>query len=293
MTRIAITGHASLDHVAHLDGVPAPGRTTTILERPAGAWPRLGGSPAYVAGALVQAGIAGACPVSWIGDDEDGREYRRQLRDRGIGDDGIEAVAGARTPIALLAYEPGGGCICLYDPGMAQDIALSQRQRALVAGAEWVCVTIGPASVSEAVLAAIGGAARLAWVVKDDPRSMPLPLAARLAARADLITFSEAEGAFVRRAIEAAEKEPRPGRMLIETRGRRGAAFTCEGKNESFAAAPLAVDDPTGAGDSFAGGVLAALLKGVTDAAAIVGAGHEAARRLLAGRQRPAATESA
>ena len=57
MTKIAITGYASLDHVAILNGAPEAGRTTTILRRPGDAWPRLGGSPAYVAAALVASGV--------------------------------------------------------------------------------------------------------------------------------------------------------------------------------------------------------------------------------------------
>lgn len=281
MTRIAITGHASLDHVALIDGAPEAGRTTTILDRPAGAWPRLGGSPAYVAGALVEAGIADAVPVSWVGDDADGTEYRRQLEARGISAAGIATVEGARTPIALLAYEPQGGCICLYHPGMRQDLALSESQRALIAAADWVCVTVGPPAIAEAVLAMIAPDRKLAWVVKHDPRSISRALAARLAARADLICLSQAESGFLRETAG----DPRPGQILIETRGRSGATLTRGGESASVAASPLAVADPTGAGDSFAGGVIAALAKGETGAEAILRAGHRAARRLLLGRQ--------
>jgi ribokinase len=281
MTRIAITGHASLDHVALIDGAPQAGRTTTILERPADAWPRLGGSPAYVAGALVAAGIADAVPISWVGDDADGAEYRRRLQAQGISAAGIATVEGARTPVALLAYEPQGGCVCLYHPGMRQDLTLSESQRALVAAADWVCVTVGPPSIAEAVLATIAPDRKLAWVVKHDPRSISGTLAARLAARADLICLSHAESGFLREAAV----DPRPGRILIETRGRAGATLTRDGESTTLAASPLAVADPTGAGDSFAGGVIAALARGEAEAEAILGAGHRAARQLLLGRQ--------
>ncbi|MGO4840766.1 PfkB family carbohydrate kinase, partial [Rhizobiaceae sp. 2RAB30] len=140
---IAITGYASLDHVAMLDGTPRAGRTTTILDRPENAWPRLGGGPAYVAAALVANGVAKAHPVSWIGDDEAGETYRRQLALGRIPDDGLAIVAGARTPVSILAYEPDGGCICLYDPGMPKGLTLTEAQRDLVGRADWVCVMIG------------------------------------------------------------------------------------------------------------------------------------------------------
>ncbi|MDW6022463.1 carbohydrate kinase family protein [Mesorhizobium sp. BAC0120] len=282
--RIAITGYASLDHVATLDGVPRPGRTTTILGRPDNAWPRLGGSPSYVAAALVASGVPEAFPVSWIGDDSAAGAYLTQLTEKRIPHDGIVVVPGARTPIAILAYEPDGGCICLYDPGMSTEPTLSDLQRELIAKVDWVCVTIGPQDATAAVLETIGPAARLAWVVKHDPRAMPVPLAARLAARADLICCSQAESAFLEEALASAA--PRQGQIRIETHGRAGAAFTCGEANGFVAASPVCVSDPTGAGDSFAGGVLAALAKGETDLASIVEAGHHAAVALLATRRK-------
>jgi ribokinase len=280
MTRIAVTGYASLDHVAMLDGSPRAGRTTRIVERQESAWPRLGGSPAYVSAALVANGVPEAFPVSWIGDDEDGAAYREQLAARRVPADGLEIIAGARTPMAILAYEPEGGCICLYHPGMPQELTLSPRQSSLVRGCDWVCVTIGPAAVTEAVLATIRPDARLAWVVKHDPAAMSLQLAARLAARADLIFCSLAESDFVSEAL-AATPAQREGQIVIETHGGAGAAFNRGGRSKFVPATPLAIADPTGAGDTFAGGALAALAAGESDPVAIVEAGHKAARALL------------
>ncbi|PSJ51779.1 carbohydrate kinase family protein [Pseudaminobacter soli (ex Li et al. 2025)] len=284
MTTIAITGYASLDHVAILDGSPQAGLTTTILQRPQDGWPRLGGGPAFVAMALTAAGIENAVPVSWIGDDAAGQTYRDQLSSKNVSHEGLEAVAGARTPVSVLAYEPDGGCICLYDPGMPTGLKLSPTQKELIANADWVCVTIGPSAVNDAVLDAIGDATRLAWIVKHDPRAMSATQAARFAARADLICFSHAESAFVQAALDKAGTA-RSGRILIETRGRQGATITRDGQSVEVSAEPISVTDPTGAGDSFAGGVLAALAQGETDPEAIVRSGHAAARRLLLARQ--------
>ena len=284
MTRIAITGYASLDHVALLDGVPSPGRTTTILERPENAWPRLGGSPAYVAAALVANGIADAFPVSWIGADEAGESYRRQLALRHIPDHGLAVVEGARTPIAILAYEPAGGCLCLYHPGMPTISGLTARQTDLIAGADWACITIGPPGVTEAVLQELGERTRLAWVVKHDPRALSPALAARIAARADLICCSQGESAFLKEALDTAG-QGRAGRIVIETHGRSGALIMSGGREHFVETAAIQVTDPTGAGDTFAGGVLAALAKGEPDLVAMVEAGHRAARALLDGRR--------
>lgn len=283
MTRIAVSGYASLDHVVTLDGVPVPGRTTTILSRPRDSWPRLGGSPAYVAAALVRGGVEVASPVSWVGEDDAGQDFRRHLEARHIRTDGIATVAGARTPMSILAYEPQGGCLCLYHPAIPTEPGLTQAQRRVVAQADWLCVTIGPAGATREVLDALPAASGLCWVVKDDPRSMPPDLAASLAARADLICCSAAEAAFVRAAFRAAGTV-RAGAIVIETRGGAGAEVTAQGETVFVPAENLPVTDPTGAGDTFAGGALAALAKGERDPVCIVRAGHEAAHALLSGR---------
>ncbi len=282
MSRIAVTGYASLDHVAILDGVPAAGVTTTILDRPA--WPRLGGSPAYVAAALVAAGVKRVVPISWIGPDGAGSEYRRRLQQQHVSCEGIAIVPNTQTPVTILGYEPAGGCICLYDPGAHRDPALSDRQKQLLAEADWVCVTIGPAAVSEAVLETISPSGRLAWVVKHDPRALPPALAARLAARANVIFFSRAEGELVKFAL-ATVGEDRQGCYLIETRGRSGVACTFGGRSLCESADAVDVLDPTGAGDTFAGGALAALVGGERDPSAILRAGQGAARQMLLARQ--------
>lgn len=279
---IVVTGYASLDHVAVLDGSPRPGRTTTILDRPENAWPRLGGAPAYVASALVANGIAEAYPVSWIGNDAGGQTYRSQLAERRIPAAGLAVIEGARTPVAVLAYEPDGGCLCLYDPGMPSGLTLTDAQKMLVARADWVCVTIGPPQATEAVLENLRPDTKLAWVVKHDPRALPTVLAQELARRADLICCSRAERTFVGEMLPA---EPRPGQIFIETQGGEGAALTRDGMTSFVPATPIAVADPTGAGDTFAGGVLAALAGGATDPEAILQAGHRTATALLGGRR--------
>jgi ribokinase len=284
VTKIAITGYASLDHVAILNGAPEAGRTTTILRRPGDAWPRLGGSPAYVAAALVASGVPDAFPVCWVGEDAEGADYRMRLARGNIPEAGVAASAGLRTPMAVLGYEPDGGCICLYDPGSMEDLDFSEPQRGLLATSDWTCITIGPRLATETALTTASPRTRLAWVVKHDPRAMPISLAARIAERGDLIITSKAERAFLDEAMATATSL-RPGLIVIETQGGSGALLRCDGK-ETFAGTPIIdVGDPTGAGDTFAGGVLAALVKGECNPAEILMAGHRAAAALLSSRR--------
>lgn len=283
MSGFVVTGYASLDHVIVLDGDVRPGRTTTIVSRPEKAWPRLGGGPAYVAQA-VRSGYGGpVAPISWIGNDAPGQTYLAQLSERRISAAGMARLDGCRTPIAILAYDPQGDCACLYDPGMPPDIELTEEQRQLIRDADWIGVTIGPKIVTDELLTLIRDEQKLAWVVKNDPRAITPEQTAALAARADVIFCNGRERPFLEGARDG--RAPRENQLIVETQGRRGAVFLRGEENRFVAAEPLDVGDPTGAGDTFAGGVIAAILNGQTDLDAMGLAGNAAARALLIERK--------
>lgn len=284
MSRIAITGYASLDHVIVLDGDVKSGRTTTILSRSVKSWPRLGGGPAYVALAVHANNPRAAVPVSWIGEDDLGKNYVRQLGDQGISGAGMATVDGARTPIAVLAYDQAGDCACLYDPGLPSGVGLDVAQRHLIETSDWVGVTIGPLAVTDQLLGLLRDDQKLAWVVKNDPKAITPEQSAALYERADLVFCNGRERAFLEEA-RAAGRKPRAGQIIVETQGRRGALFLRGDESRFVAAEPVEVIDPTGAGDTFAGGVIAAIMKGETDLETIGRAGNAAARALLLDRK--------
>jgi len=277
---IVVTGYASLDYAVRLDSAPQPDRTATILSR-AAEWPRLGGSPAYVAAALVVGGARDAAPISWVGDDAEGARYRDGIKALGVRTDGIRVRPG-RTPIGILAYQPDGRCHCLYDPGLTALADLDEGQRALLAAAKAICVTVGPTKATWEALRLARPDAMLIWAVKADPRAVPPDLAAALAARADIVVFSQGEAGFVAEACATADK-PARRRIDIETRGRNGVAFMCDGAASVFPVAPGEAEDLTGAGDTFIGGFLAAWMK-TADPEEAVRAGVGAARALLISR---------
>jgi sugar/nucleoside kinase (ribokinase family) len=277
---VVVTGYASLDYAARLDSPPQPDKTATILSRPA-EWPRLGGSPAYVAAALVAAGAGDAAPISWVGDDAEGASYRSGLKALGVRTDGIAAAPG-RTPVCVLVYPPDGRCHCLYDPGLTAEACLSERQRALVDSAEAICVAVGPTQATWETLRRARPDAALVWAVKADPRAVTPDLAAALAARADVVAFSRGEADFVADAFAAADA-PVGGRLRIETRGREGAAYMQNGVTRIVRADAVDADDTTGAGDAFVGGFLAAWIR-TREPETAVAAGVASARALLLAR---------
>jgi ribokinase len=274
--KIVVTGYASLDYAVRLDSPALPDHTATILSRPS-EWPRLGGSPAYLGAALAASGVGEVALVSWVGDDAEGARYCEGLRTLGLETEGVNTRPG-RTPVCLLAYQPDGGCLCLYDPGLAPPIALSPIQRALIAAADVLCVTVGPADGPRVAVALSPPCAKLVWAVKADSRATPPDLAEALAARANIVVHSRGERDFVAAADVTADA------IQIETRGPEGVAIYAGGIQRVITAAPLAVEDSTGAGDTWTGGFLAAyLVRGMTLADAAQ-AGAACARAMLTAR---------
>ncbi len=127
-------------------------------------------------------------------------------------------LPGARSPVSMLIYNPGGDCACLYDPGIVGEIGLTEHQQQLLAAASWICVTIGPRSATEEVLKIVRADQKLAWIVKNDPNALSSDQAARLASRADVIFCNGRERAFLSE-IMSNKKSRKPDQWLIETQG--------------------------------------------------------------------------
>lgn len=274
MTGLVVTGYASLDYVIGLAGQAQGDATTLIAHRDPAAWPRAGGCPAYIAAAARRAGQQ-AFPLSWIGQGPEAALYCAALVRLGLPLDGIAAVDAERSPTALMIYQADGSCICLYDPALGRQERLTPAQAALIAAASHVCIAVGPPQLQAAILAACPRAARVYWAVKNDPDSFGPAIRNDLSARADVILCSAAERGLI----------GPTGALIVETRGKEGVVLHTPGKparHHSIAA--IAARDTTGAGDSLAGGFIAAEMAGEPPERAVL-AGIRAAAALLRDRQ--------
>ncbi|WP_306120336.1 MULTISPECIES: PfkB family carbohydrate kinase [unclassified Roseitalea] len=254
MTQLAVTGYASLDYPLMLDGVVAGNRTTHIRFRDPDAWPRPGGSPSYVGVAARRGGVA-AAPVTWIGEDALGALFADHCRAHGLVAEGIETHAGARSPAAIMIQQADGTTACLYDPALAGRERLSPAQARVIARADHLCVTVGPGHLIGDILAVRGPDAPLSWVMKDDPTCFDAANRAALGARARIVFCNSAEHRLIADVV-------RSDALVVETLGAEGVRLHRAGKTTVLPAAAIAVADPTGAGDSFAGAFLAAHLGG-------------------------------
>ena len=255
--RVVISGYCTLDHAIR------EGTSFT---------PRFGGAVLYAGRPLADAGHL-VTPLARIGGDTEAMRCLAEAEKDGLDISGFVRDPTASMARCLMIYRDDDSCDCALE---RQDGPLTAAQRALAERADLLVIAAGAAEASLQMLDAAPKHALVAWVAKNDELCFPPPLRQRLARRADVIFCSRAE----RPAIDAARLRNRRGQLLFETRGAAGGVVVESGGEHGFAAAPVDVADATGAGDTFAGTALAALLAGSSPHRAAT-AGAEAARAFL------------
>ena len=278
MNRVAVIGYASIDFPAVLDGYFSGDRTVMIKQRPADAFPRPGGCPLYVARPIAGKGIDVSI-VTWVGADDHGELFTAWTKGDGVSVKGIATIEPGDTPVCFMIYQQDGSCGCLFDPGMLGREKLTGEQRELIADADLLCVTVGPPGIAREALGLIKDECKIAWVMKSDPLSYPKDLRVALGTRADYIFCNRQEREWVDEAL--AESPGYSQSVIIETAGPDPVTAERNGSHVRVDVEPLTFDDASGAGDTLAGGCLAALLAGESDLRAVVASGIDAAAALL------------
>lgn len=282
MIRAAVTGYASIDYPVIVDGYFKGNHTVIIRERAGDAFPRAGGSHLYVGRCLALAGINTSL-ITWIGDDDPGEFFRSCAVNDGIDTDGIAVVKPGLTPICLLIYQEDGSCGCCFDPGFMGTEALTPQQVDLIRAADLLCITVGPPDIGKQALKLAHDDALIAWVAKNDPISYPEELRILLGQNADYIFCNTHEREWVNTALSFREK-PEP--LIVETNGAKNVRVEQGGQLDELKVKLLEFSDASGAGDTLAGGSLAAAMNGETDMKLIAEAGMDAAYALLQQRAR-------
>jgi ribokinase len=277
MTRLAITGYASLDYPICLDGQIAGDRTTLISHRDPGAWPRIGGCPAYVAMAAVKRQCQ-TLAVSWIGSDGDGDTYLQGLSQVGVDVAGIARLDSERSPSAIMAYQGDGSCACLFDSVFAGDEKLTNIQRDIIQSASSLCITVGPPHLMEQILSCQSKGTRLYWILKNDTHCFTPSICKKLSRDADVIFCSQSERSLI--------AEVPPETIIVETRGDRGIRVEQMGQIKTLETKRIEVRDTTGAGDTFAGAYIGAEISENCNPYQAAESGVESVRQMLEQRLR-------
>ncbi|WP_405579560.1 ribokinase [Streptomyces sp. NBC_01190] len=264
MTDIAVVGSANLDLVAHAPRRPEPGETvlgTGFEQHPGGKG---------LNQAVAAAGRAATAFVGHCGDDDAAAVLRDALRGRGVDTAHFTAVPGA-SGRALISVTPDGENSITVLPGANTRLTAADVTAALDA--------LAPAIVlaqQEVPAAALGAAAE--WADRRGARfvlnaSPSVPPDERVLAGADPLLVNRGEAAY----LTGVDHPPAAARALagrcrsaVITLGADGCLIAVGDRITPLPAPRTTAVDTTGAGDVFAGVLVAHLAQGValTDAAA-------------------------
>ena len=196
---VLVSGYASIDVVYRASAPPRAG-ATALLHGAVIPAPRCGGCGSGAAAALATAGCRVGL-VTWLGDDPEGQTCLRSWVETGVDPRGVIVAAGQASPRSFLFYDPAGGATCYYHPSGSAALRLGATGRQMAASARALAVTVGPAALTEELLALRRTDQLLAWNVKADANAFPLELRRRLAQEANVICLNRGELPFVAAAL--------------------------------------------------------------------------------------------
>lgn len=256
MTELVVTGYASMDYVVALNGFVQVDKTTLVSHRDSTAWPRLGGCVSYVSVAAALAGHR-VTPISWVGSDRDADAFRDGLNKLNISTAGIHRQSGSASPVAILIYQADGSCSCLFDRAFSGTEILAPTQLDAIGRADHLCLTAGPGHLMDPILNARKPSAKLYWVLKNDVSCFTPQICERLSSEADVIFGNRAESHMI-------DGLTSQSTTIVTTNGTAGVNIYSGGLHIETKVNYVETNDPTGAGDTFAGGYIGALIGGGT-----------------------------
>jgi sugar/nucleoside kinase (ribokinase family) len=256
-----VTGYPSIDFIARTTREAGPG-WTGVIER---LWdgPAFGGCGPNVAVALARLGVAAAVAMV-VGDDREGQDYVAHLHRQGVDVRYVAVVAGRPTSRTFLFVPRHGAPSLFFHPGAMDDRV---RAPALdLAEVRVVVLTVGPVSytVDVAHQAATAGVP-LAWQLKGDLSAYPPDLLPDLLARSQVVFMNALEARYLCGVLGAGgvhDLVRRGPQTVFVTDGERGCEVVTPAGSAHVPAVPVTAIDPTGAGDAFTAGALAAMLRG-------------------------------
>ena len=269
---VVVVGSVNRDIIVETDRRPDGGET--VLGRSVATAP--GGKGANQAVAAARAG-ARVAMVGCVGADAAGEELLANLHAAGVDATHVRSLDDASSGTALIVVDGAGENAIVVVPGANAEVAPADVAAALGDGHDGV--VLAQLEIPEAaVLAAAGAPGR--FVLNASPVR---PLPDELLALADPLIVNAGEAA----ALAGGSREDDPGelagallargaRSVVVTLGAAGACWATAAARFSRPAPTVEVVDTTGAGDVFAGTLVARLADGAEPEAAL-GAANAAA----------------
>ncbi|SFL69409.1 ribokinase [Rugamonas rubra] len=267
---IVVIGSINMDLVLGVPRMPMPGET--ISGGPFATIAGGKGANQAVACARLAAGRVPVAMVGCVGDDGFGDTLRTALQDEGIDDSHVSTIAATATGVASILVDAAGqnsivlaaGANALLSP------AHIDAARELIAAASIVVLQL------EVPLETVGHAIKLAHSLGKTVLLNPAParsLPVELLAQVDYLVPNEIEAAMLLGAdarggaVVAAQAEQLLAlgcRNVLVTLGAEGVYAADAGGGHYYPARQVKAVDSTAAGDTFIGGLVAALATGAT-----------------------------
>ncbi|WP_347253526.1 ribokinase [Leminorella grimontii] len=263
--KLAVLGSINADHILNVQEFPRPGETITGQ----GYRISFGGKGANQA---VAAGRSGAdiTFIACVGEDDVGRQVRRQLEQDNIDVAPVEAIAGTHTGVAMIFVNGHGENVIAIDAGANAAVtpAYLNKYHQRIVEADALLMQL------ETPLETIVAAAKLAKEHGTTVALNPAPAQAlpdELLSRIDIITPNETEAERLTGIAVTGEEEANRAaavlhakgiRTVIITLGSRGAWVSVEGEGQLVKGFRVEPVDTIAAGDTFNGAMMTALLEG-------------------------------
>ncbi len=266
--KVLLLGGLLIDRYVVTSCYPAPGGDTLIRQE----FLRTGGCPFNVAKTLQ---ALGAIPLiySALTDDEMAQTLRQTMAEEGLSREALYPLPGQRTGYCMIILDSTGertfftfrGCEGHFDPARISSALRREIAAVFVTGIYLLYPQWSPGAVAFLEEMAASGVP-----VLFDPGSllgeMDPALLRRVIEAASILTPNRRERQEMERILGIPDL-PRWGlargmQCILETRGAEGATLYTRDGTVEIPPCPARPVDTTGAGDSFAGGFLAALLEG-------------------------------
>lgn len=260
---VLATGYPSLDHIARVSHSPTVGETARLHSRLQDH--TFGGCGANIAVGLARLGHrAGAALV--LGDDLHGAAYLAYLAQAGVDTDNCLCLSGEKTSHSYIFMNPAGQYQNFFFPGAADawrgPLALTGLDRY-----RFAVVTVGHLDYNYAFIQHMATAnIPLVWVMKPDVYAYPAAMLREFLVRSRYLLLNHIEADYILTTLKRAQLTDLLSNgpaVIVLTQGADGVTVVDRtGQHQVPAVPPQVVIDTTGAGDGFAAGFLAGLLRG-------------------------------
>jgi ribokinase len=241
MTRVCVVGSVNLDIGFDVQDLPGPGETALA----AAVRTTPGGKGANQAVAAARAG-AEVQFFGAVGDDAAAAQLRAHLEANGVGTDGLITVPG-RSGTAVVIVDASGENIIVVAPEANGRLMLDSSALRRVADCDVLLVQLEIPLATATAAAREAHEAGVTVILNASPAGGDRTELAQLAELTDVLVVNETEA--------AQWVWPVPHKVI--TLGARGASYTGEGAEFTVPAPAVEALDTSGAGDVFAGVLVA------------------------------------